>query len=79
MSVSFSTIRAVEILDSRGNPTLSVTAHLREGTVVYAGVPPAPPPAPARRWSCVITTQHDSVAAVFSGLSLTSTDRSPMR
>lgn len=39
MSVSFSTIRAVEILDSRGNPTLSVTAHLREGTVVYAGVP----------------------------------------
>ena len=43
MSVSFSTIRAVEILDSRGNPTLSVTAHLREGTVVYAGVPSSTP------------------------------------
>ncbi|MDJ0441733.1 phosphopyruvate hydratase, partial [Rhodococcus qingshengii] len=39
MSVTFSTIRAVEILDSRGNPTLSVTAELSDRTVVCAGVP----------------------------------------
>lgn len=39
MPVSFTSIHAVEILDSRSRPTLSVTATSTEGTVVRAGVP----------------------------------------
>lgn len=39
MPVSFTSINAVEILDSRGRPTLAITATSAEGTVVHAGVP----------------------------------------
>ncbi|MBP2527288.1 phosphopyruvate hydratase [Rhodococcus sp. PvP104] len=39
MTVTFSTIHAVEILDSRGNPTVSITAELSDRTVVCGGVP----------------------------------------
>ena len=39
MSVSFSGVRALEILDSRGRPTLSVTVELAGGVVASAGVP----------------------------------------
>jgi len=39
MGVTPVAIWAVEILDSRGNPTLAVTVTLREGTTARAGVP----------------------------------------
>ncbi|PQM45028.1 Enolase [Mycobacterium talmoniae] len=39
MTVQFSSISAIEILDSRGRPTLSVSATLADGPRVRAGVP----------------------------------------
>lgn len=39
MSLSFKGVRALEILDSRGRPTLSVTVELADGVVASAGVP----------------------------------------
>ncbi|CAG7640254.1 phosphopyruvate hydratase [Rhodococcus opacus] len=39
MPVRFSSLTALEILDSRGNPTVCVQARLTDGTVVGAGVP----------------------------------------
>ncbi|WP_328912252.1 MULTISPECIES: phosphopyruvate hydratase [unclassified Streptomyces] len=39
MSVRFSALRAVEVLDSRARPTLQVTAALAGGRTVRAGVP----------------------------------------
>ena len=39
MGVTVSGVKAVEILDSRGNPTLAVTVTLDDGTVARAGVP----------------------------------------
>lgn len=37
--MSFKGVRALEILDSRGRPTLSVTVELADGVVASAGVP----------------------------------------
>jgi enolase len=39
MAIEFSSIRALEILDSRGRPTLSVQATLSDGRQVRSGVP----------------------------------------
>ena len=39
MGVTVSGVKAVEILDSRGNPTLAVTVTLGDGTISRAGVP----------------------------------------
>ena len=39
MAVSVSGVEAIEILDSRGRPTLAVTLTLGDGTVARAGVP----------------------------------------
>ena len=39
MGVTVSGVKAVEILDSRGNPTLAVTVTLGNGTIARAGVP----------------------------------------
>ena len=39
MSYTFMSARALEILDSRGRPTLSVTVHLGDGSTGVAGVP----------------------------------------
>ena len=39
MGVTVSGVKAVEILDSRGNPTLAVTVTLGDGTIARAGVP----------------------------------------
>lgn len=39
MTVEFTTISAIEILDSRGRPTLSVSAILADGRRITAGVP----------------------------------------
>ena len=39
MAIEFSSLRALEILDSRGRPTLSVRATLSDGRSVRAGVP----------------------------------------
>ncbi len=38
-SLEVSAVHAVEILDSRGNPTLAVTVNLADGTTARAGVP----------------------------------------
>lgn len=39
MTIRFSSISAIEILDSRGRPTLSVSVRLDDGRQVHAGVP----------------------------------------
>ncbi len=39
MAVSVSGVEAIEILDSRGRPTLAVTLTLSDGTIARAGVP----------------------------------------
>ena len=39
MNVSIAAIRAMEILDSRGNPTIRVTVQLTDGCVAQASVP----------------------------------------
>lgn len=39
MSVTFSAVSAMEVLDSRGRPTLSVRMALPDGREVFAGVP----------------------------------------
>ncbi|OCB56083.1 phosphopyruvate hydratase [Mycobacterium malmoense] len=39
MTVEFTSVSAIEILDSRGRPTLSVSATLTDGRTVRAGVP----------------------------------------
>ena len=39
MGVTVAGLKAVEILDSRGNPTLAVTVTLGDGTIARAGVP----------------------------------------
>ena len=38
-TTEISTVSALEILDSRGRPTLQVTVGLADGTVAVAGVP----------------------------------------
>ena len=44
-------ILAREILDSRGNPTVEVDVVLESGAKGALRFPPAPPPAPTKRWS----------------------------
>lgn len=39
MGVRVTGVKALEVLDSRGNPTLAVTVTLNDGTVARAGVP----------------------------------------
>ncbi|MGO9335702.1 MAG: phosphopyruvate hydratase [Acidimicrobiales bacterium] len=39
MAVTVAGVKAIEILDSRGNPTLAVTTTLSDGTIARAGVP----------------------------------------
>lgn len=39
MSVTFSAVSAMEVLDSRGRPTVSVRMELSDGREVFAGVP----------------------------------------
>lgn len=39
MDLNVAGVKAVEILDSRGNPTLATTLTLSDGTVARAGVP----------------------------------------
>jgi len=49
MTLTIAGLRAVEVLDSRGRPTLAVTSSLPDGTSVRAGVPSGRPPAAGRR------------------------------
>ncbi len=39
MAFEIEQVRAVEILDSRGRPTLTVSVRLADGTTAEAGVP----------------------------------------
>jgi hypothetical protein len=50
-------IRAREILDSRGNPTIEADVILESGVIGRACAPAVPPPAPAKRWNCVTATR----------------------
>jgi len=52
-----SEVRAREILDSRGNPTVEVEVLLESGALGRAAVPPARPPDRGRHWSCETATR----------------------
>jgi len=60
MAFEIQGVQAIEILDSRGRPTLMVTATLADGTVAEAGVPRARRPEPARPWSSATAIPHGS-------------------
>ena len=75
MAVTVTGVEALEILDSRGRPTLAVTITLEDGTVARAGVPSARRPDPGRRSSSVTGTRADSRARASSGPPATSTGR----
>jgi enolase len=47
----------LEILDSRGRPTLAVTVLLTDGTAARAGCRPAPRPAREKPWNAATATR----------------------
>ena len=51
-------IRAREILDSRGNPTVEAEVELATGVIALPVSRRAHPPVPEKRWKCVIKTRH---------------------
>jgi hypothetical protein len=61
MTFETSGVAALEILDSRGRPTVQTTVTLSDGTIAAAGVRPAPPPTPERRLSCAMASPPGSV------------------
>ena len=63
MTIKIDNVSAIEILDSRGRPTLNVTVKLDDGTVVEAGVPSG---ASTGTREAVELRDHDP--ARFSGL-----------
>lgn len=78
MAVKFSSISAIEILDSRGRPTLSVWATLSDRRQVRSGVPSGGRPAAGRQWSCA-TMMNATEAWVCSKRWPASTGRSLRR
>jgi enolase len=61
-SFSITDLSALEILDSRGNPTLQVDVTLTSGVTARAGSPQAPPPE-AARLSSYATAMRPATAA----------------
>jgi enolase len=53
-------INALEILDSRGNPTIQVMVTFASGARGVAIVPSGPPRGSAKRWKCATTTFLDT-------------------
>jgi hypothetical protein len=49
-------IRAIEFLDSRGNPTVAASVTLEGGTISYAAALSVRPPAATKRWNFAIRT-----------------------
>ena len=70
---TITSIRGLEILDSRGNPTVEVEVALE--AVRQAGPPCllALPPEPARPWNCATATKAASAARVSERPSMPST------
>ena len=56
MDLNVAGVKAVEILDSRGNPTLATTLTLSDGTVARAGVPSGASTGSAKQSSSVTGT-----------------------
>ena len=59
-------ISAMEILDSRGNPTIEVTVVLENGAAARAAVPSGASTGASRQWSCAIKTRIAIKAKAFS-------------
>ena len=51
-------IIAREILDSRGNPTVEVDVGSKTARSAAPPCPPAPRPAPTKRWNCGTATER---------------------
>ena len=64
-------VRAREILDSRGNPTVEVEVFLDTGAMGRAAVPSGASTAAARPSSCAIRTRRGTWARVFATRSKT--------
>jgi enolase len=64
MNFEITGVAALEILDSRGRPTLQTTVTLADGTTAVAGVPSGAATAPGRRSSCATATPPDSAGQV---------------
>ena len=77
MGVTVAGVNAVEILDSRGNPTLAVTVTLGDGTIARAGVPSGASTGSAKQSSSATATRPATGARVFSVPSGLSMARSP--
>ena len=52
-------LSALEILDSRGRPTVQATCVLASGAVATVSVPSGPLLGRRRRWNCVTVTLSD--------------------
>lgn len=79
MSLCISSMVAIEILDSRGRPTLRVHATLADGRSVASGCPLGRQPGAERRSSCATTMRTGIRDSVCSRRSRTSTGRLRMR
>jgi len=55
-------LQALEILDSRGNPTVQVTVYLDSGASGTAKVPSERRPENAKRWNSATATASGSAA-----------------
>jgi enolase len=55
-------VRDLEILDSRGNPTLEVEVRLDDGSLGRAAVPSGASTGTRRRWSCATRIRHATAA-----------------
>ena len=59
-------VKAREILDSRGNPTVEAEVDCEGGITERASVPSGLPPDSLRRWSCGIRRMNGVMAARVS-------------
>ena len=63
MTHRIASLTALEILDSRGRPTVAVRLVLTDGATGPQGCPPARRPAPAKPSSCATATRRGTAAA----------------
>ena len=69
MGRRIASLEAMEILDSRGNPTLRVYIELDDHRRVAASVPSGLPPGSMRRANCETVIPRDTAAKAFVALS----------
>ena len=58
-------IKAREILDSRGNPTVEAVVILNDGSLGGGPLPAGPPPVSSRLWNCGMETSPAIWARVY--------------